>query len=151
MSFNTIGMWITEKSKVFEKKTVRVTEIIPLSVMFCLSVGLSNLALAYNTVSIALCFKICATPMMVFVQYFFYRETHSRLKVASSMLVFLGIQFITVTSLDNLTFYGSLIAILAMLTSTLYVIVSSRHNFSALFFLIVNKSSGLGQFKRNLE
>eukprot|EP01080_Neovahlkampfia_damariscottae_P010053 gene10053-2477_t len=106
---------------VFEVKKLDMKKIIQLSLAFCGYVVFNNLSLMFNSVSFYQVMKILCTPLIIFIQSYFYDvQTDNRTKLAL-LPVCVGI-FITVVTDMEINLVGTIFALLATLSNTLYTI-----------------------------
>jgi solute carrier family 35, member E3 len=83
--------------------------------------------------------KILCTPVIIFIEYYFYNKETSRNTILSLVTVCIGI-FITVVTEMSMNFIGTVYAILAIASNSLYTIVRKK-----------NKKSGEKQNKMNFK
>ena len=71
----SFGIHLCSWLDVFSPKSLRIKNILPLSVSFCGFVVLTNLSLQFNTVGTYQVAKVMTTPVILFIQTYFYRKS----------------------------------------------------------------------------
>jgi solute carrier family 35, member E3 len=69
--------------------------------------------------------KILCTPVIIFIEYYFYNKETSRNTMLSLVPVCIGI-FITVVTDMSMNFIGTVYAIVAIASNSLYTIVRKK-------------------------
>lgn len=107
--------------KMFEIKALPMLKVLPISFAFCGYVVFNNISLLYNSVSFYQVMKILCTPVIIAIEAFFYAKyTDGRTKL-TLVPVCLGI-FITVVTDFEINLVGSIFALIAVLSNSLYTI-----------------------------
>jgi len=118
----SIGLYLCLAAGFFKRKSVAVRDVIPLSLSFCGFVVFTNLSLKFNTVGTYQLLKVLTTPVIIFLNYRWYRKTSSRYVKMSLIPVFIGI---LLNSMYDLKFspVGTFWALLGVLTTSVYQIL----------------------------
>jgi solute carrier family 35 protein E3 len=119
--FTFVGLEICRIMGVFERKPVKIMEVLPLSLSFCGFVALTNLSLQYNTVGFYQLMKVLTTPLIVGIQTLFYGETFPMNIKLSLALTCVGVTVASVSD-PEANFVGTLIALSALLVTSMYQI-----------------------------
>jgi solute carrier family 35, member E3 len=119
--FTFLGLEVCRRLGVFEKKSVDTWKILPLCLSFCGFVALTNISLVHNSVGFYQLMKVLTTPLIAFIQTFFYNTTFTTPVKASLTVICIGVAIATVTDTDaNLV--GTLVATSALLVTAMYQI-----------------------------
>ena len=119
--FTFIGLEICRWCGAFERKPVKIMDVLPLSLSFCGFVALTNLSLVYNTVGFYQLMKVLTTPMIVTIQTVFYGETFPMNIKLSLALTCVGVTIASVSD-PEANFIGTLVALSALLVTSMYQI-----------------------------
>lgn len=119
--FTFLGLEICRRLGMFEKKPLKVQDVMPLCMSFCGFVALTNLSLLYNSVGFYQLIKVLTTPLIVIIQTLFYNETFSVKIKLSLALTCIGVAIGSVTD-SELNLFGTLIALSALLITCMYQI-----------------------------
>jgi len=76
--FTTIGLLVCQQARIFHKKSLPVTKMLPLSLTFCGFVVFTNLSLQNNTVGTYQLAKTLTTPGIIAIQTYFYDRQFSK-------------------------------------------------------------------------
>ncbi len=103
----------------FEYKTAEPKALLPLSISIAASVVFMNLNLAYNSVGLYQMSKLMCVPCILLIQYFFMDGSMVSRKVLGSLsIILVGVGLATVSDVQ-LNMRGSVMAILAVLSTTM--------------------------------
>ncbi|KAH9579753.1 Sugar phosphate transporter domain [Trypanosoma melophagium] len=116
-----LGCLLFAKLDCFKIKPVSIYKVIPISLAFCGYVVFNNLSLLTNTVSVYQTSKIICTPVIVWIEYVYYHRREKKWTLLSLIPICIGVSF-TVYSDTNLNFSGSVWALLAIISNSLYTI-----------------------------
>ncbi|CUG92987.1 triose phosphate transporter, putative [Bodo saltans] len=116
-----LGLEVCRRLGVFEKKSVDLWKILPLCLSFCGFVALTNISLVYNSVGFYQLMKVLTTPLIAFIQTFFYNTTFTTPVKASLTIICVGVAIATVTDTDA-NMVGTLVATSALLVTAMYQI-----------------------------
>ncbi|KAF0984693.1 hypothetical protein FDP41_000592 [Naegleria fowleri] len=116
---------LTAMLGIFQPKRLPLLKVLPISLAFCGYVVFNNISLAYNSVSFYQVMKIMCTPCIILIEYFFYRKTPDRRILFPLIPVCVG-TFITVFTDLEMNYYGTIMAILAVLTNSMYTIYGTE-------------------------
>ncbi|ORC90803.1 uncharacterized protein TM35_000072270 [Trypanosoma theileri] len=116
-----LGCLFFAKINCFEIKPLNISKVIPISLAFCGYVVFNNLSLLSNTVSVYQTSKIMCTPVIVWIEYTYYHKRENIGTLLSLVPICIGVGF-TVYSDTNLNFSGTIWAILAIISNSLYTI-----------------------------
>ena len=83
--FTTIGLLLCQQAGIFQKKSLPVFKMLPLSLTFCGFVVFTNLSLQTNTVGTYQLAKTLTTPCIIAIQMYFYDRQFS-LKVRFTLV-----------------------------------------------------------------
>lgn len=116
-----IGLYICSVFGAFTIKYVRIREILPLSLTFVGFVVFNNLSLQYNSIGFYQLMKVLTTPVILIVQYLLYNvSVNNKLKL-TLIPICIGVTLATVSDVE-LNLYGTIYAILGILSTSLYQI-----------------------------
>ncbi|EFC46249.1 predicted protein, partial [Naegleria gruberi] len=101
---------------IFQPKRLPIIKILPISLAFCGYVVFNNISISI----ILSVMKIVCTPTIIGIEYLFYRRTQER-----RIPVCLG-TFVTVFTDMDMNLYGSFMAILAVISNSLYTIYGTE-------------------------
>jgi len=116
-----IGMEICARLKVFERKELSFSAIMPLVLTFAGFVVLTNLSLLYNSVGFYQLTKVLTTPCIIVIQLFFYQKSFTLPIYLSLLFILAGITIVTVTDVQ-LNLLGTVIAFSGVFVTSLYQI-----------------------------
>ena len=103
----------------FEWKSLRLSNVVGISLAFCGYVAFNNLSLLTNSVSVYQISKILGTPVLIALEYITQGKTQSRETLLSLVPVCLGI-FITVWTDTDVNAIGTFWACLAVVANAFY-------------------------------
>ncbi|EKG05629.1 hypothetical protein TCSYLVIO_003299 [Trypanosoma cruzi] len=107
--------------KFFEVSSIPILKVIPISLAFCGYVVFNNLSLLTNTVSVYQTSKIACTPLIVWIEYTLYHRRENRRTLLSLIPICVGAA-LTVYSDASLNLMGTLWALLAIVSNSLYTV-----------------------------
>jgi solute carrier family 35 protein E3 len=113
---------LTSSLGLFQIKKLEILRVLPLSFAFCGYVVFNNISLLYNSVSFYQVMKILGTPVIIFIEYYFYNKETSNNTKLSLIPVCVGI-FITVVTDIEINTIGTIYAVLAIGSNSIYTIV----------------------------
>lgn len=113
-----VSMRVFQSIGLFDYKPTDAMQIVPFSISIAASVIFMNLNLAYNSVGLYQMSKLMCVPCILLFQYFMQKQTVSRPILFSLVILLLGIGLATVSDV-SLNFTGSVMALLAILSTTL--------------------------------
>lgn len=108
---------------VFQIKKLEIIRVLPISFAFCGYVVFNNLSLLFNSVSFYQVMKIFGTPAIVLVQYYFYGVVTDNYTRLTLLPICVGSLISVFTDLET-NLLGTVWAILAVISNTMYTIVS---------------------------
>jgi len=116
--------------KFFEKKSVPISGVLPLSIAFCGFIVFNNLSLQYNTIGIYQVTKVLTTPVIVLIHMTFYGKWLSLGEIVALILVCAGVVIATETNLE-INFAGVVTGLLGVMSSSIYQIwvETKQHEF----------------------
>ena len=83
----SFGIHLCSWLNVFSSKTLLIRNVLPLSISFCGFVVFTNLSLQFNTVGTYQVAKVMTTPVILFVQTYFYQTpTHLLVQLSTVSL-----------------------------------------------------------------
>jgi len=127
MFATSLGCYITLQLKIFEYKALPIAQVIPLSAAFCFSIAFNNLSLVYNTVGIALVFKIAITPCVVLCEYLIFGSRYSKEAIVSVSFITVGVALVTLRAFpEGKNLIGFAVAIVGTISTTLYQLYVGR-------------------------
>eukprot|EP01083_Nonionella_stella_P268055 905865_1 len=116
-----ICMKVCANYGIFKPKTIRLTEVIPISLAFIGYVGFNNLSLIHNSIGFYQITKVMTTPMNAWIQLqFFGVALHNHLKLTIIPICF-GVAMALGGDLE-LNFLGATYALLGLISSSMYQI-----------------------------
>ncbi|KAK9694750.1 hypothetical protein K7432_013295 [Basidiobolus ranarum] len=116
-----LGLEVCARLGFFEKKTIRIKEVLGLCVSFCGFVVLTNLSLQHNTVGFYQMAKVLTTPCIAILQTVFYQKTFSTSIKLSLAVICFGVGIASVTDV-SLNWVGTFFALAGVLVTSLYQI-----------------------------
>jgi solute carrier family 35 protein E3 len=119
--FTFLGLELCRQFGVFERKPLKLMEVLPLSMSFCGYVALTNLSLVYSAVGFYQLMNVLTTPLLVLIQTLFYGETVPLNIKASLALTCLGVAIASFTD-PHANFLGTVIALSLLLVTCMYQI-----------------------------
>ena len=119
--FTFLGLEVCRWCGAFERKSVKLMDVLPLSLSFCGFVALTNLSLVYNTVGFYQLMKVLTTPCIVAIQTFYYGETFPMNIKLSLLLTCVGVAIASVSD-PQANFLGTMVALSALLVTSMYQI-----------------------------
>ena len=111
-----LGLVITHRHS-----SIRVADVLPISIAFCGFVVLNNISLQLNTIGTYQLLKVLTTPTIVIVQRAVYGVKISGWKIASLVPVCTGVVLATCDSV-NLNIRGVICGLAAVLVTSIYQI-----------------------------
>ena len=119
--FTFIGLEVCRRCGIFEKKELKVAQVLPLCLSFCGFVCLTNLSLVYNSVGFYQLIKVLTAPLLVIIQSFFYGQTFSTKIKVSLAVTCTGVALATGSDTEANAF-GTFVALSALLITAQYQI-----------------------------
>ncbi|KAK9230010.1 hypothetical protein WN944_022977 [Citrus x changshan-huyou] len=126
-----VALWM----KLFEHKPFDPRAVMGFGVLNGISIGLLNLSLGFNSVGFYQMTKLAIIPCTILLETLFFRKKFSRNIQLSLVILLVGVGIATVTDLQ-LNVLGSVLSLLAVLTTCVAQIVSSAKFFIVLSCLI---------------
>jgi len=125
-----LGLEVSAYMKFFEKKSVPISGVLPLSIAFCGFIVFNNLSLQYNTIGIYQVTKVLTTPVIVLIHMTFYGKWLSLGEIVALILVCAGVVIATETNLE-INFAGVVTGLLGVMSSSIYQIwvETKQHEF----------------------
>lgn len=120
----------------FAPRKVAITQLIPLAIAMCLNVILTNLSLAYSTVTFYQVARILLTPTVATMNFVLYRSTLPRNALYALVPACLGVAMVSYydsrpsqsAAIKTTSTLGVIFAFLGILASSLYTVwISSYH------------------------
>ncbi|CAE7940987.1 UXT3, partial [Symbiodinium sp. KB8] len=90
------GLRLMAWQKLFTPKPVALLQVLPIAAAYALSIPLSNLSLAFNSVGVYQMIKILTTPFIAMVQFTAFGKTFSRPIIGALSIVVVGVVMATV-------------------------------------------------------
>eukprot|EP00742_Colponemidia_sp_Colp-10_P003811 GILJ01004061.1.p1 GENE.GILJ01004061.1~~GILJ01004061.1.p1 ORF type:complete len:320 (-),score=44.79 GILJ01004061.1:148-1086(-) len=115
------GLYVCKIYKLFEVKTLKVGDVLPLCGAFCGFVVFNNLSLLFNTVSVYQLMKVMTTPTIVTIQYSLYGVSLDNMLKLSLVPVCIGVTLATVSSIE-MTLVGAIYGVLGIVSASMYQI-----------------------------
>ncbi|KAJ3114882.1 hypothetical protein HK098_007133 [Nowakowskiella sp. JEL0407] len=116
-----VGLEICARFGMFERKQLRVKDILGLSSTFCGFVVLTNLSLQYNSVGFYQMAKVLTTPCVVVIQTLFYKMEFSREIKMALTVTCIGVVISSVTDV-SINLIGTLYALAGVVVTSVYQI-----------------------------
>jgi len=120
----SIGVYICYVFKIFEKKHVRIFDVLPLAFTFCGFVVFTNLSLMKNSVGTYQLAKTLTTPMIIYIQTRYYAKDFSYNIKLSMLPIIIGV-FINSYYDISFNLEGLIYAIIGVLVTSVYQILVS--------------------------
>jgi solute carrier family 35 protein E3 len=120
----------------FAPRKVAISQLVPLAIAMCLNVILTNLSLAYSTVTFYQVARILLTPTVAVMNFVLYRSTLPRNALYALVPACLGVAMVSYydsrpsksASIKTTSTLGVVFAFLGILASSLYTVwISSYH------------------------
>jgi solute carrier family 35 protein E3 len=118
----SIGLYLCLAVGFFKRKSVAIRDVIPLSLSFCGFVVFTNLSLKFNTVGTYQLLKVLTTPVIIFLNWRWYRKASSRYVKLSLVPIFFGIFINSMYDLEY-SATGTFWALLGVMTTAIYQIL----------------------------
>jgi len=116
-----LGLCVCNALGMFTIKEVPMMDALKLSLTFCGFVVFNNLSLQWNSVGFYQLMKVLTSPVIVVIQYVMFNVAlHWKLKLAL-VPICVGVALATVSDIE-VNFYGTLYAILGILSTSMYQI-----------------------------
>jgi len=119
MVFTFIGLCICLQLNNFQRKSISIQKVLPLSTVFCAFVVFTNLSLEYNTIGTYQLFKVLTTPVVALITWYYYKTKYSRMVILTLIPVVVGVCTHSVNDI-KLTVSGTIIASIGVLAASLY-------------------------------
>merc|ERR1711892_84604 len=118
----SIGLYLCLAVGFFKRKSVALRDVMPLALSFCGFVVFTNLSLKYNTVGTYQLLKVLTTPVIIFLNWRWYRKLTSKYVKLSLVPIFCGI---FLNSMYDIKFspIGTFWALAGVLTTAVYQIL----------------------------
>ena len=116
-----IGLEIAARYGLFEKKSIQLISVVPISVAFCGFVVFNNLSLQMNAIGTYQLLKVMTTPTIVTIQYFWYKTSLPAIQIISLLPVCVGVVLATVSSVDT-NFNGTIFGLCGIVSTSIYQI-----------------------------
>eukprot|EP00049_Salpingoeca_infusionum_P006446 m.107017 g.107017 ORF g.107017 m.107017 type:complete len:308 (+) comp13315_c0_seq7:299-1222(+) len=116
-----LGLKLCSLAGIFQPKQLRISDVLPLALAFCGFVVFTNLSLTYNTVGFYQLAKVMTTPVIVFVQFVFYKQTFALRILLSLLIVCIGVAQATNADVTTSTL-GMFFATCGVLVTAFYQI-----------------------------
>jgi solute carrier family 35 protein E3 len=116
-----LGTLVSERLGMFEHKTLRQLDVLPITIAFCGFVVFNNLSLQYNSVGFYQLMKVLTTPVIVFLQFVLYQVTEDRRLVIALVPVIIGVALSTVNDV-SFNLIGTIYAVAGILSTSMYQI-----------------------------
>ncbi|KAL0234814.1 hypothetical protein PCE1_001850 [Barthelona sp. PCE] len=122
-----IGLYISRNVGLFKAKKLKFVDVLPLGVGLSLYIGMNNLSLSANSVSIYQVMKIMGTPACVVINAVMYKQKFSMKVWVAVLLVCLGVGVSTISDGEvKITFAGAIFGIAGFICNALYVTWGGR-------------------------
>ena len=125
----SIVLWMSSKAGVFAAKPISIVAILPLCFAFCGNVVLTNLSLAYSSVTFYQLVRILMTPGTAILNYIFYSVKINNQSIFAIIVICTGIAIttyyealVTTTSQKTTSIAGVIFALSGVTASSIYVI-----------------------------
>lgn len=126
MLFTSFGLFICSKFKTFVPKVANLIDVLPLAAAFSVFIVFTNLSLEYNNIGTSQLFKVLTTPVVAFITWHFYKTKYSYKILSVLLLVIGGVTTYSVNDI-KLTWVGTIIALIGILSGSFYQIwISER-------------------------
>ena len=119
--FTFVGLEISARRGLFEKKPLSVLSVAPISCAFCGFVVFNNLSLQHNAIGTYQLMKVMTTPAIVAIQYAWYGVRLPMLQAVSLLPVCVGVCLATVASLDA-SWKGLVFGVAGIVSTSIYQI-----------------------------
>jgi solute carrier family 35 protein E3 len=119
--FTFVGLDICARRGMFERKSLPLSGVFPISAAFCGFVVFNNLSLQYNAVGMYQLMKVMTTPCIVAIQYFAYNTSLPLMHGVALVPVCIGVILATVSSLDA-NFWGTVWGLAGIASTSVYQI-----------------------------
>lgn len=128
--FTYAGLELAATCGVFERKTLSILGVLPLSIAFCGFIVFNNLSLQFNTIGIYQVTKVLTTPLIVIIQMAWYAKWLSVSETLCLVFVCVGVIIATETNL-SMTVAGLISGLLGVISSSIYQIwvETKQHDF----------------------
>jgi len=113
--------------EMFKMKKLDWNAAFTMGLLLALSVVFNNLSLQYNTIGVYQLSKLIIMPTILGFSYLLYKETASKELLLSVLLIIIGLA-ITVTAEVRITFFGTLMCALAVLSTAIQQMLLQRKN-----------------------
>jgi solute carrier family 35 protein E3 len=110
---------ICQRLKMFEPKSLRHLDVLPITIAFCGFVVFNNLSLQYNSVGFYQLMKVLTTPVIVVLQYFIYGVKEDKKLVMALIPVIIGVILATVNDF-SFNVLGASYAVAGILSTSFY-------------------------------
>ncbi|MBA0774554.1 hypothetical protein Gotri_009756 [Gossypium trilobum] len=131
-----------QRFNLFESKPIDMKTVVLFGILNGVSIGLLNLSLGFNSIGFYQMTKLAIIPFTVLLETIFLKKQFSQNIKLSLLLLLVGVGIASITDLQ-LNFVGTILSLLAIITTCAFIILSCIISVSVNFstFLVIGKTS----------